>query len=91
MFAEDARLSRLVLRLTQHSKLLEAGMFAHFIAEVFGSRTAARRGGEPNVLTDLRHEAPHPAQRSKPPGAFQRLASPSSGHVALAPRSAKLL
>jgi hypothetical protein len=70
MSAEDARLGGLVLRLTQHSQLLEASVLAHFITEVPGLRAAPRRGGQLNVRGNLRHEAPHATQRSQPAGEF---------------------
>jgi hypothetical protein len=73
MFAKDARLSRLVLRPTQYSKVLKASVFTHFIAEVFGVRTAARPASEPNVRSDLHHEAPHATQRSELAGVFQQI------------------
>jgi len=73
MLAKDARFSRLVLRTTQYSKVLKASVFAHFIAEVFGVRTAARPGSEPNVRSDLHHEAPHATQRSELAGVFQQI------------------
>src|SRR5579864_374935 len=75
MSAEYASLSRLVLWLAQHSKLPEPSVFAHRIAEVCGPRTATVRSGEPNVRSELGHEAPHAAQCPKPPGTFDQSCS----------------
>ena len=47
-------------------------MFAHFISQVLGLRTAAGRSGKPNVRGDFCHEAAHVTQRSKPAGVFQQ-------------------